>query len=342
MDHVIEAERQRTMVRKSYLLLAVLFAAGILSVAVSYNFAWRSLIAYAIAIGVMGGISLIAGLFLSRERVTIGFLILTLVVNAHTVFNTLFVQDYAVVFLSFAVLVVWLQTRHFVSNRWLLILLSLTTLVGITMVLLDFFAFPIRPYDRMGRIIAAVIAGLVLLYGIWQIFGEYRDYPLRTKLITATLFAAIISIGVNIIISVQLSSNAVTEDIGRDLERLAESEALGVSEFLARQIDVLNSLTLNGTIRATLSTADQFTSFPRENRDPLLQGQFANELWDGATENDIIVNSRLQNGAANALLQFQDFFVLHRKLLVTDLDANLLAATERPELFYFGEQEWWV
>ena len=341
MDRVLEVRENRIATWHPLVLLATLLLAGLVGVAFSYNLALPALSAYGLALGMMlvGGI---VGAFLARrERYAAGFLILAIAVNAHTVVNTLFINDYAVVFLGFSVLVVWLQARQFVSSRWLLGLIGLTTLTGLVMVLLDFYIFPERPYDRLGRVLAAAMMAVVSVYALSLILREYKDYPLRTKLITATLAAAIISIGVNIVISVQISSNAVTEDIGNDLRRLAESEALAVSEFLARQIDVLSSVTLNGTLRATINTSDQFVSFPIESSDAAAQGQFANNAWAAATENDIIVNSRLQNGAANALLQFQNVFGLHSIMVVTDVDGNLLAATDRPDLFYFGDEMWW-
>ena len=341
MDQVLEVREKRIATWQPLILLGALFIAGFIGVAFSYNMAWRAMAAFGLVLGAMLVGAIVGGVLLRAERYIASFIVFALVVNAHTIANTLFINDYSVVFLGFSVLVVWLQARHYVSSRWLLGLIVLTTATGLLMVLLDFYIFPDRPYDRFGRVLAAAVMGAIAFYALSLILREYRDYPLRTKLITATLFAAIISIGVNIVISVQISSSSVTDDIGRDLRRLAESEALAVSEFLARQLDVLSSVTLNGTLRATINTSDQFVSFPIESETQAVQGEFANNAWAAATENDIIVNSRLQNGAANALLQFQGVFGLHNILVLTDVEGNLLAATTRPDLFYYGDQFWW-
>ncbi|MCA9983478.1 MAG: GAF domain-containing protein [Anaerolineales bacterium] len=290
----------------------------------------------------MGMVNFVAGQLIRRERYSIGFLLLTLVISAHLVITSFFIRDASFVLLGFDILIIWLISREHVNTRWQVALMVGTAVIGTGMVLLDFYVLPeYRAYSRFGQLLIAAIASISLLYALWRIFHEYRDYPLRSKLITATLFAAVVSIGVNIFIQVQLSSAALTQDIGQDLERLAESEALAVSEFMARQIDVLNSLTLNGTLRATLGASNQLVTLPRQSDDPVAQGEFVNSQWAAATDNDIIVTSRLQNGAANALLQFQEFFGLHRELLVTDLEGNLVAATQRTDVFYFGDEAWW-
>ena len=140
MGRVFGVTRQRIAVWHSFLLVSVLFLAGFIGVAYSYDFALEPMAVYGVSLLGMGMVNFAAGQFIRKARYTVGFLLLTLVINAHLILNTFFIRESAYILLSFAVLVVWLISLEHLSSRWQVILIVGTTVVGTAMVLADFLS----------------------------------------------------------------------------------------------------------------------------------------------------------------------------------------------------------
>ena len=179
---------------------------------------------------------------------------------------------------------------------------------------------------------------LVAIFAI-VVFRNFKEYSLQAKLIIATLALAIIAIvSVTVVVSVT-TRDALTSQVGNNLNSLAETQALALGEVMFQQLSLLESIGLNKTVTDALFAKNAI--YPEDEAEIQSTIDELNDLWLVADSTNPLVLSVVNNSTSEELLTFQNAFTEHDKLILTDQYGALVAATYVPEQYYFGEEEWW-
>lgn len=195
--------------------------------------------------------------------------------------------------------------------------------------------------EAIQTFLPVMVVAIVIVYGI-LIFRNFNNYSMRAKLITATAALAIISILV-VTITVSLTTrNAISEQVGDNLQSLTQAQALTLGELLSKQVNALEAVGLNTAVLNAVDARNQ--SFYVGNVPEDIQVNIAqlSEQWAEADDTDRLVLSVLNNSTSRELRTFQETFSDHTRLVLLDSNGAVIAATERPEKFVFNDEPWWI
>lgn len=212
-------------------------------------------------------------------------------------------------------------------------------LFGIMTVLLDLFELGTQLLlPDLSMLFGTLSFLIILAFGV-LILRNYRHYSVRTKLISVALFIILLIVSTTTVLTGEAIRRTLTEEVGDDLRVLSRSQAFGVSELLGRQVSELDTLSLNGVLGET--AVSQASLMPMDETAVLAELAQLDSQWSQADDNDPFIQSRLENAAADILLQFQERFPIHRELFVTDQYGGLVAASNRTTDYYQGDELWW-
>jgi len=185
---------------------------------------------------------------------------------------------------------------------------------------------------------AAVCAGMLALVYAAFAARQFRNYSLRTKLITAFLAVVTLSVATVEFINQQIVRAELTQQAGQSLVSLADSKAGEIVDVLDKEIDLLRTLSLNKFVQDTVGAANVAGALSQaeiEARD---------QQWraaDDAANADSLVAQVLNNEMADELREFQAAFPEHAELFLTDRSGVNLAATNRTSDYYQADEAWW-
>jgi len=165
------------------------------------------------------------------------------------------------------------------------------------------------------------------------------SFTLRTKLITAFLVVSTFSLGIVALSIERVTSNALSEEVGMSLQNLANSQALATGDLLARQLDALQSLSLNKVVRAKVLQDNSDVNGTLEEVQAKINS--TDEQWKTAQDTDLLIQMLLKNTAANELQKFQKTFPDHTEVIVTNRHGGLSAMTNRTTDYAQADEEWW-
>ena len=212
-------------------------------------------------------------------------------------------------------------------------------LFTVVIILLDLFG---PEYRLVNPLLINLLNGLalviILLFGV-LVLRNYRHYAVQTKLVSIALFIILLIVSSITVLTGQAIENTLTEEIGGDLQVLAQAQAFAVSELLGRQVNSLEVLALNDSLQTAVS---------EKNAERLAEGGVTNqrlialdEQWKTAPDDDPFVQSVQQTDSALKLRQFQERFDIHKELFITDSYGGLVAATNRTTDYYQADEAWW-
>lgn len=218
-----------------------------------------------------------------------------------------------------------------------------TIVAGVTAVLavlLDMFGSDTRVViPNLANYIAIFGSPILLVYG-FIILRQFPNYRMNTKLIAATAFVAILSVVSVTVIVGATTRNALTNQLGDNLNSLAESQALSVGEVMSRQVNVLKTLALNQAL--TTATGARRNFYDGRSPDEVAAGiEQLDATWRRAEATDRLVLSVLNNSTSQELLTFRQAFPEHVRLYLADSQGGLVAASEQPEQYDFSNEVWW-
>ena len=178
---------------------------------------------------------------------------------------------------------------------------------------------------------------IILAFGV-LILRNYRDYSVRTKLLSVALFIILLIVSTTTMIAGEAVKRTLTEEVGHDLQTLSRSRAFAVSELLGQQVSVLQALALDQVLQMAAMEAMVMVG-----DETAVLNTMANldAQWQTAADDDPLVRDKLENDAATTLLRFQAQFPIHRELFITDRYGGLVAATSRTTDYYQGDEVWW-
>ena len=187
-------------------------------------------------------------------------------------------------------------------------------------------------------LIDVLMIALVLII-IFILALRYSNFNLRAKLISATAIVAILAVlGVTIFIS-QNTRSFLTEKIGEDLHSLAGSQALSLGELLARQVNVLETLSLNRGVIAELEIQNE--TYSGDPASIVAELEEVDQIWRNAADDHPLIVSALNNNLAANLYSFHDTFPEHVEVFVTDKFGALIATNNRTSDYYQADEAWW-
>jgi signal transduction histidine kinase/HAMP domain-containing protein len=162
---------------------------------------------------------------------------------------------------------------------------------------------------------------------------------IRTKLITAFVLMALLSMGLVAYSSLQTMRSTLTENIGVNLNNLSKAKAVEIGQTIKREFDLMSSLAINDAVRAEAVKSNQENILNQSAIDSL------DRQWReaDAANNDTmpLVASVLDNELSKDLTQFKGRFPQHVEVFLTDRQGVNIASTNRTSDYYQGDEEWW-
>jgi GAF domain-containing protein/HAMP domain-containing protein len=187
-------------------------------------------------------------------------------------------------------------------------------------------------YDVTLALSLAILLVLALL-----MIRQYAGYTVRVKLIAAFLSVSLLSLAAVTYFNSRTLQTILADQAGSAMNLLAESQALAIGDLLVRQMDTLQSLSLNRIIYEGVQVANvDYGATPI-----LEQLEQLEEEWQAAGYNDPIVQERLTNSVAAQLLTFGSRFTDHASLMVTDQYGAVIGTTSRTLNYVQADQTWW-
>jgi putative methionine-R-sulfoxide reductase with GAF domain len=216
-------------------------------------------------------------------------------------------------------------------------------IAGAATLLIDIFGPNTRlVVPALERFIPMMAIITVAIFGI-IVIKQFPQYKLRTKLIFTTGVVASLAVIAVAFFAINTTQTELEVQVGNNLNRLAEAQALAVGELMTRQIDTLKALGLNKFIRDAVSARNGSALFQgaSEAETEAITAQF-NEQWQDADDLDPLVLNVLNNTTSRELTTFRESFPRHVELILTDKQGRLIASTERPEKFTYVDEDWWI
>lgn len=168
-----------------------------------------------------------------------------------------------------------------------------------------------------------------------------KPTTLNTQL--SLLFTAISALSIFIVTGVLIVQiyRIQIQEVGKDFQTKAEVEAERVGNILERQIIDLSNLGQAPDILARV--AEVAASYPGPDGERIHAHLLEQDRqWRAADENSDFVLQYRTSPAVMVLTAFRGSHNSHRNLFITDRMGGLVAAHgEKPERFYYGDQEWW-
>jgi putative methionine-R-sulfoxide reductase with GAF domain len=213
-------------------------------------------------------------------------------------------------------------------------------LTGLTVYLLDLFGVAVtaQPVSVNLSFTYAVMGVLLLIYGV-ILARQFPNYSIRAKLIVTLFVSTVMAVGVLAFAADRVFRAQMTLSLGETLKTYAEARALTVGDALNRQVDVLQSFSLN---QALLNEVERASRARTGDPDQLAR---LDEQWRAADEagndQDSLVQSVLTGQTAEELRRFRNSFPEHVEVLVTDKFGANIAATNRTSDYYQADENWW-
>ena len=279
--------------------------------------------------------------FLSRQgRTTIGIVLLITAVNlTFPVFITLtqglgFLVGLLIAVISVGFALQTLSTRI----AWQVSLMGVT--VGTLTILADAFWPSVRPEVPEWLSIISIVMGtavflIILIIGI----RNFASYSLNIKLISATVLVAIVAVVIITLLISSFTRDTLTEEVGNNLATLANAQALSIGEFLARELNNLETLAINQFLQD--GVVESNAEYPDDREAISAQLQQLDEQWVVADDDDALVTAVLNNELTVELREFKTIFPENAEVFITDRYGGLVASTNRTSDYYQADEVWW-
>jgi GAF domain-containing protein/HAMP domain-containing protein len=227
--------------------------------------------------------------------------------------------------------------------RWATWVMLVGVVVSISSGIIDFLRLPVQiPASYMGN--TFIFVGALAAIGLSALLlWQYRSMSLTNKLLVAFLFVTLLAAGIVAFVSTRSSTQSLTASVGALQASLAQAQARTVGDLLERQVDMLETLSLNELLQEKVSGANEFYSEDAESNQSKLE-RF-DEEWKAASaakdSSGALVQSRLGNMAALNLKVFSQNYPEHAEVFFTDRLGGLVAATNMTSDYYQADEPWW-
>ncbi len=221
------------------------------------------------------------------------------------------------------------------TQRWIIA----AVVSGVASFLLDTFGSPERLNLQFPNTYAIAIVGVVILLLLVLIAFRFRNFSLRTKLITVFVGLAVLSIVSITFVAAQAIRNSLTTNAARDLRTRAQSAALAIGITMDRNVDRLQTLSLSKGIQNDVTLISNSYPPTTEGRVKWIADKTAQ--WAGANPQEVVIQSALNGQLAYSLRQFSDIFQGNKELFMTDEYGSVVAATDWRPSYNYSQDPWW-
>jgi len=299
---------------------------------------------YGVITGVMGALALsaAAGAWLSwRGKPATGTLITVAVMALAILTNSALLIGLGLVFFAMAVFL----TATFIAplpptqaTQWVSVL---GLIVGVVALLLDVFGSRgYRTEEPVLQLLAPIIGGALALASAVVVGRQFRNYALRTKLIVTIIGTTALAITAVTFISDRFARTAFVDDVGSNLQRVADSQALAVNGLLSEQLSSLRAMSLSEVIRTRVAAEnlDYLNLSEAEIRNLLTS---ADQVWIAEPSSNPLLSGVVNDRATEELRKFTRMFPDHTQVFVTDKYGGQIAATDRLAHYDLSQEPWW-
>ena len=184
--------------------------------------------------------------------------------------------------------------------------------------------------------IATVLMGFA--YAIF-IFRQFPHYAIRTKfIVSAITLVTFTVVSLTLVIS-RSTQNTIITATGERLSSVSNIHGLAIGELLARQVGLLQTLSLNEAVQINVQVANNnYSDDPAQVQRSL---ELLEEQWQSAEFTSPLPQSRLNNLVASELLEFQGRFRTYINVLATDQYGGLVGTTNHVPQYSYSEELWW-
>ena len=293
-----------------------------------------------ILVGVLSAVSFISAGLSRRGRATQGIILLIATINL--TFPIYITQTTGLGFLIGIMLIVVsigfaIQTLPPKLIRRVTIV---SLAVGVIIIFADAFWPTARPPVPDSLSIISIAMGVAVFLVIIIVGARnFVNYSLNVKLISATVVVAVVAVVIITFLISRFTRDTLTEEVGNNLAALADAQALSIGEFLARELNNVETLAINQLLQE--GAAAHNANYTGDEAAILSQIQQRDEQWLLADDEDALVTAVLNHPLVAELREFQILFPEHAGVFITDRYGGLIAATNRPSNYYQADEEWW-
>ena len=245
----------------------------------------------------------------------------------------------------FAVALVYIVTLAFVMITWVFprserqkaILVAAVFIL--IMVGIEFWNPGFRITSTALQSFAPFAIGLAVIGLVAFFIRQAAIGSIRTKLITAFVLMALLSMGVVAYLSLQSMRSTLTTNIGGSLNNLAKAKAVEIGQTVKREYDLVSSLAIRDTVRDEAVKANRVNVLNQAAINTLDQKWRAADAADNNA--DPLVASVLENELSAELARFKERFPQHVEVFLTDRQGVNVASTNRTSDYYQGDEKWW-
>ncbi len=214
--------------------------------------------------------------------------------------------------------------------------------IGVLLVVFDLIVPPYRqPAPAVLLNSLPYVASFVVLLFLTFLVRQVITGSIRTKLISAFVVMAILSMGIVAFTAQRSLSNNLTAGIVDSQEFLASSQGLQIGQAINSQYDKLKSLATIKTIQEGTEAANLDESRPHD----VTKIEQLNLAWREAIKaknaTDPLAIKVLYNPLSTQLRRFQKTFPENTEILLTDQKGFSIAATTLPANYYQADALWW-
>lgn len=216
--------------------------------------------------------------------------------------------------------------------------------IGAVDILLDVFGAASRPQvpSDVFQVLTVLISLVILILG-FNFFRQINNYSLRIKQIMGLVSIAVISTGA---VSLGINRTAqlqIEQQVYAGVNDQAHSMALVFGNEIAKQVELLNTLGLNGIlIKAVQDANNSYPANPTAIQTKIIE---STQQWQTAGSakdlNNPLIQAIISGPAANELKLFRLLFVDHAEILITDRYGSLVASTSPEAKYNQADQPWW-
>ena len=214
---------------------------------------------------------------------------------------------------------------------------------GVTAILIQLF---IHPSWRIA-IVSPIVMGIIIIVSVVTMLGylflQFNSFLLRTKLLITLLAVSLTAVSTIAYATNLTTRQALTNSVGERINSFCNSQAITVGDFLSNNLNLIKTLAISPTLRQ--STIDTDLSYPEDNAKIKSQIEQLDQQWISAYKSnnntDSLIQSRLNNPAAQQLNEFQRLYPDHIELLLTDQLGGLVASTNLTPKFNQRDDIWW-
>ncbi|MDA0243531.1 MAG: ATP-binding protein [Chloroflexi bacterium] len=147
----------------------------------------------------------------------------------------------------------------------------------------------------------------------------FAHYQLRTKLWLAFFGVVLVSVVLVSFFNSRTLRQELVQDVGAGLQTVASSQAQAVGDWVAKEVDTLQALSVNRVIQEELALLRAQTAAFNRPPDP----------------------DPLNNDIAAELLRYRNIFPQNVQVLATDFEGKLVANTTPAGQSSYGQELWW-